>query len=129
MEEMKVVTPKEVDVDKRAMEVFNKAIELIGGPRKLVEYRQLTWLPSLMAAAYAVVLSREGMKTEESIAEFLGTTKQTVRLILQADEEAVKKRLEQEGALATEEAKKSSYRAHTAGALAKLAYKELKAEE
>lgn len=116
-------------LDKRAMQVFMKAIELLGGPRKLVQYRQLTWLPSLMAASYAVVLSREAMKTEDDIAEFLGTTKQTVRHMLQADEELVKRRLERDEALSSEEMKKSSYRAHTAGGLAKLAYKEIRAAE
>jgi len=116
-------------LDKRAMQVFMKAIELLGGPRKLVQYRQLTWLPSLMAASYAIVLSREAMKTEDDIAEFLGTTKQTVRHMLQADEELVKRRLERDEALSSEEMKKSSYRAHIAGGLARLAYKEIRATE
>jgi predicted transcriptional regulator len=53
------VTPQPPDIDQRALRVFLKAIELVGGPRQLVELRRLTWLPSLMEAAYAVVLAEE----------------------------------------------------------------------
>jgi predicted transcriptional regulator len=42
------VTPQPPDIDQRALRVFLKAIELVGGPRQLVELRRLTWLPSLM---------------------------------------------------------------------------------
>jgi len=113
------VVPQEVDYDALALRVFLKALELIGGPRTLFEYRNLTWVPSLMEAAYAVVLKNEGLKTEDEIARFLGTTRQTVRNILSADPDLVLKKLR--GELEGKEVK-----LHTAGGLAKLAYQEVK---
>ncbi len=109
---------KEIDVDSLAIRVFLKALEILGGPRKLIEYRNLTWIPSLIQASYAIVLARELMKTEDEIASFLGLTRQTVRNILRADEELVLKKLEGE-------LKEKTPKAHTAGGLAKLAYKEI----
>jgi len=111
--------PREVDYDTLALRVFLKAIELIGGPRTLFQYRNLTWLPSLMEAAYAVVLKNEAFKTDDEIAQFIGITRQTVRNILSADPEAVLKKLK--GELQSREVK-----VHTAGGLAKLAYQEVK---
>ncbi len=119
---MPILTPEEIrdyDIDTMAIRVFLKALELIGGPRQLIEYRNLTWIPSLMKAAYAVVLHEEALKTEEEIAEFLGITRQTVRNMLRADEELVMKKLA--GELQSKELK-----AHTAGGLAKMAYREIK---
>ena len=113
------VQPKEVDYDALALRVFLKALEILGGPRQLFIYRNLTWLPSLMEAAYAVVLKNEAFKTEDEIAEFIGITKQTVRNMLSADPELVLKKLQ--GELESKEVK-----VHTAGGLAKLAYQEVK---
>ncbi|WP_456342454.1 bacterio-opsin activator [Thermovibrio sp.] len=113
------VKPQEVDYDALALRVFLKALELIGGPRMLFEYRNLTWVPSLMEAAYAVVLKNEAMKTDDEIAEFIGITKQTVRNMLSADPELVMMKLK--GELESKEVK-----VHTAGGLAKLAYEEVK---
>jgi len=113
------VKPKEADYDTLALRVFLKAIEIIGGPRTLFEYRNLTWLPSLMEAAYAVVLKNEAFKTDDEIAQFIGITRQTVRNILSADPETVLKKLK--GELQSREVK-----VHTAGGLAKLAYQEVK---
>jgi len=113
------VQPKEVDYDTLALRVFLKALELIGGPRALFEYRNLTWVPSLMEASYAVVLKYEGMKTDDEIAEFIGITKQTVRNMLSADPELVMAKLK--GELESKEIK-----VHTAGGLAKKAYEEVK---
>ncbi len=113
--------PVEIDIDAKAMRIFLKSIEILGGPRKLVEMRNLTWLPSLMAASYAVTYAYDKHYTAEQIAEKLGITKQTVQNILRADPEAVKARLEE--ALKEDEEEK---RTHTAGALAKLAYEEIK---
>ncbi|OAG28345.1 bacterio-opsin activator [Thermodesulfatator autotrophicus] len=110
---------KEFDVDAMAIRVFLKALEIIGGPRKLIEYRNLTWITSLMEASYAIVLAEEAFKTEDDIAEFLGLTRQTVRNILRAEPELVLKKLEGE-------LQEKTPRAHTAGGLAKLAYKEIK---
>ncbi len=116
------VAPQVVDVDERALQVFLKAIELVGGPRGLVEHRRLTWLPSLMEAAYAVVLREEAHKTTEEIAQFLGLSTNATRLILGASTENVQKRLE------GETPENESTRAHVAGGLAKLAYQALKSE-
>ncbi len=115
------IKPVEVDVDAKAMRVFLKSIEILGGPRRLVEMRNLTWLPSLMAASYAIVYAYDKHYTAERIAEKLGITKQTVQNILRADPEAIKAKIEE--ALREEEEEK---RTHTAGALAKLAYEEIK---
>ncbi len=112
-----------VDVDEKldvtALRMFFKALELLGGPRKLIEYRNLTWLPSLMEACYAVVLYNDYMKTDTQIAEFLGLTRNTVTAILRADPELAKAKLE--GRL------EEKIKTHTAGALAKIAYEEIKA--
>ncbi len=110
---------REVDVDALAMRVFLKALEILGGPRKLIEYRNLTWVPSLIQASYAVVMAKELMKTEDQIAQYLGLTRQTVRNILRADEELVMKKLEGE-------LQEKTLKAHTAGGLAKMAYREIK---
>ncbi len=114
--------PEEIqtfDIDAMALRIFLKSLEIIGGPRKLIEYRNLTWVTSLMEAAYAVVLAEEALKTEDWIAQFLGLTRQTVRNILRADPELVMKKLEGE-------LQEKTPRAHTAGGLAKIAYKEIK---
>ncbi len=119
---MAILTPEEIrefDIDAMAIRVFLKSLELIGGPRKLIEYRNLTWIPSLMEASYAVVLRDMANKTEAEIAEFLGLTRQTVRNMLRAEPELVLKKLEGE-------LEEKTPRAHTEGGLAKLAYKEIK---
>ena len=119
---MAILTPQEIrefDIDAMAIRVFLKSLELIGGPRKLIEYRNLTWIPSLMEASYAVVLQDMANKTEAEIAEFLGSTRQTVRNMMRAEPELVLKKLEGE-------LEEKTPRAHTAGGLAKLAYKEIK---
>jgi|Deesub1362A_J573_1020465.scaffolds.fasta_scaffold15244_2 hypothetical protein len=103
-------------IDWMAEKVFFKSIELIGGLRKLIEYRNLTWLPSLAEAAYIVVLRNEAFKTYKEIAEELGITEQTARNIATADEEEVRMYLEG----------RVGRREHIAGGLAKLAYAELK---
>ncbi|HXG41313.1 MAG TPA: regulator [Dehalococcoidia bacterium] len=115
------VSPQVHDLDQRAMKVFLKAIDVLGGPRALVEHRRLTWLPSLMEAAYAVVLREEGHKTADDIASFLGLSSASVRNLLAAQPEAVEERLKGE---VTEE-----QRVHVAGGLAKLAYSALRREE
>ena len=117
------VKPQEVNVDERALQVFLKAIDLVGGPRGLVEHKRLTWLPSLMEAAYAIVLREEGHKTTDEIAQFLGLSTNATRLILGASTENVQKRLE------GETPENETTRAHVAGGLAKLAYQALKNEE
>lgn len=119
---MPVLQPDEIktyDIDTLAIRVFLKALEILGGPRKLIELRNLTWITSLMEASYAIVLSEEAFKTEDEIASFLGLTRQTVRNILRADPELVMPKIQGE-------LKKKTPKAHTAGGLAKIAYKEIK---
>lgn len=119
---MREISIKKVDIDKLAMEVFLKSLEIAGGPRKLIELRNLTWVPSLLAASYAIVLYEEEKKTSEEIASFLGIGKQSVRNMLRADVDAVRRRLE-EGF--NEEEKIGT---HIAGGLARLAYEEIKSK-
>ena len=113
-----IARPKGGNIDKMAEKVFWEAIKMLGGLKKLVEFRNLTWLPSLAEASYVVVLKNEALKTYREIAEFLGITEQTVKNIATADEEEIKKYLEGE----LEERPKE----HIAGGIAKLAYKNLK---
>ncbi len=105
------------EVDLMAKRVFLEAVNIAGGFRKLILYRNLTWVPSLIEAAYVIVLNKEFGKTPEQIAEFLGITKETVKRILSADEEKVKEFLE---------GKVEQVDEHKAGGLAKLAYRRLK---
>ncbi|CUS76521.1 hypothetical protein [Candidatus Kryptobacter tengchongensis] len=77
----------EEKVDEIVLKVFLKALDIVGGPRKLILYRHLTWVPSLIEACYAVVLKEKFLKTESEIAQILGLTKQTVRNILSAKTE------------------------------------------
>ncbi|HIP57906.1 MAG TPA: regulatory domain protein [Archaeoglobus profundus] len=115
-----IAKPKGGDIDKMAEKVFFESIRQLGGLKKLIEYRNLTWLPSLAEAAYVVVLKNEAMKTYKEIAQELGITEQTVKNIATADEQEVVKYIEGE----IEERPKE----HIAGGLAKLAYKKLKEE-
>ncbi len=112
------VKPVVEDIEKLVMKTFLKSIEILGGPRRLIEYRNLTWLPSLMEACYAVIL-RDRLKTEDKIARMLGLTRQTVRKMLQSDEKIVLKRIK--GVSTPEE-----FKEHIAGGIAKLAWKEVK---
>ncbi|MCX2728271.1 regulator [Thermomicrobium sp. 4228-Ro] len=115
------VTPQPPDIDQRALRVFLKAIELVGGPRQLVELKRLTWLPSLMEASYAVVLSEEHHWSADEIARFLGVSTAAVRHLLRAPEAAVLERLRGE--------EPSEHNVHIAGGLAKLALDALRREE
>ncbi len=112
---------KENELDEIAIKTFLRTLEILGGPRKLILYRNLTWVPTLIEACYSVVLRDRYMKTETEIAEFLGLTKQTIRNILKSDPDVVLDILE-------DEMKKKEIRTHVAGGLAKLAYKKIKEE-
>ncbi len=111
------IRPKEEDLNKEVLRIFMKSISLLGGPRKLIEYRNLTWLPSLMEACYAIALKNR-FKTEEEIARELGVTKPTVRRILESDPDAVMRKLRGEEIEKFDE--------HVAGGIAKLAWNEIK---
>ena len=107
------------DVDHLAERVFQECINILGGLRRLTCYRNLTWLPSLAVASYAIVLKEELLKTQREIAEKLGITPQTVKNVLQADEEEVKRFIKGEIEKVDE---------HKAGGIAKLAYRKVKEE-
>jgi probable regulatory domain-containing protein len=112
------------DLEQLVTRVFFKAIDLLGGLSKLAEFRTLTWLPSLARAAYVVVLREEYLRTEEEIAQKVGITKNTVRNILRADPTLAMKKIQKLEELAKEE--KKELKVHTAGGIAKLAYKMVK---
>jgi probable regulatory domain-containing protein len=123
-ENMIEVKPVQQDLEALVSRVFLKAIDLLGGFSKLVEYRTLTWLPSLVRASYAVVLREEYLKTEQEIAQQVGLTVQTVRNILRADPTITMEKIKRLEELLQEERKEM--KVHTAGGLAKLAYKLIK---
>ncbi len=114
----------ETEIEYLVNRVFFKALDLLGGLSKLTEFRTLTWLPSLARASFVVVLKEEYMKTDEEIAEKVGLTKNTVRNILKADPELALQKIKALEELVTEETKE--LKVHTAGGIAKLAYKEIK---
>ena len=110
-----------------AERVFFKSIEILGGLKKLAEYRTLTWLPSLARAVFVILLKDEYLKTEEEIAEYVGLTRQTVRNILRADEEQALYKVQHFEDLSEEE--KKELKVHTAGGIAKYAYRKIKEGE
>ena len=114
----------DADLEQLVTRVFFKAIDLLGGLGKLTEFRTLTWLPSLARAAYVVVLREEYLRTEEEIAQRVGLTKNTVRSILRADPTMAMEKVQRLEELAKEELKEM--KVHTAGGIAKLAYKMVK---
>ena len=115
-----IAAPKGGNVDRMAEKVFMESIKILGGLKKLVEYRNLTWLPSLAEAAYVVVLKNEVFRSYGEIAKELGITEQTARNIATADEEKVRRYLE--GQLDERPSE------HIAGGIAKTAYRKLKEE-
>jgi len=124
-----ILSPMGLDIDERGVErlverVFYKSVDLLGGLKKLAEFRTLTWLPSLARAAFAIVLREEYLKTEDEIAEYVGLTRNTVRNILIADPDAAMYKIEHLDELSAEE--KQQMKVHTAGGVAKLAYKLVK---
>lgn len=108
--------------DIEAIKVFLKAIEIAGGPQKLVQHRHLTWVPSLLAAAYAVVLKNQYNKMDSEIASMLGLSSNTIKMILKSDPEGVLKKL-------NDQVESEEEKAHVAGGLAKLAYKAIQQGE
>jgi len=121
------VKPVEVDVESLVTRVFLKAIDLLGGLHRLAEFKTLTWLPSLARASFVIVYREEFLKTEEEIAELVGLTRQTVRNILRADPEMALYKIQHFEELTKEE--KKELKVHTAGGIAKLAYKKVKEGE
>jgi probable regulatory domain-containing protein len=113
------IEPVEASAEALVQEVLFKAIEVAGGLRKLVQYRNLTWVPSLIEAAYIVVLHDHFHRSTDEIAQYLGVSSATVRNVLRASTEGVLERLESAHA-------EHELKTHIAGGLAKLAYEELK---
>ena len=111
---------EKIDVDALAEQVFHESINILGGLKNLMEYRNLTWLPSLAVAAYVVIMKEEMMKTHKEIAYELGLTPQTVQNILRAKSEEVQKLIRGEVEKVDE---------HKAGGIAKLAYERVKKEK
>jgi len=107
-------------IEQKVEKIFIESIKIIGGLKNLIQYRNLTWLPTLAEASYIIVLHNDYIKTAKEIAQELGITEQTVKKILKSNEEEVKKLLE--GSInVTDE--------HIAGGIAKLAYKKIKSIE
>lgn len=117
---MEVIAPVKAEYDEIAMRVFVESINLLGGLRKVIEFRNLTWVPSLAEAAYVVVMKHIGMKTDSEIARELGITEQTVKHILHAEAGEVERYIKGEVEKIDE---------HVAGGLAKLAFEKLKHED
>lgn len=124
--EVKGVSAPEEEIEKLATKVFFKAIDLLGGLSKLAEFRSLTWLPALARASLAVVMKEEYMKTEKEIAEKLGMGTVSVRNMLRADSNAAIEKVRNIAEMAEEERK--SLKVHTAGGIAKAAFKIVKEE-
>lgn len=116
---MKRIELLKQDMDKVIKEIFMIAIDILGGPKKLVEYKRLTWLASLMEAIFVIYLHNEENQSADEIAEFLGISSQTAKAILQSKPEYAKIKLE---------SGESSEKNHIAGGIAKIAYKKWKEE-
>ena len=126
---MIILTGSGLSIDEKGLEqlvdrVFFKSIDLLGGLKRLAEYRTLTWLPSVARAAFAVVLREEYLKSEDEIAEYVGLTRNTVRNILRADPDLAMQKIAKYEELTPEE--RREMKVHTAGGLAKMAYKLVK---
>ncbi|BCD63048.1 hypothetical protein NitYY0826_C1938 [Nitratiruptor sp. YY08-26] len=126
---MIILTGDTLNIDEKGVErlverVFFKSIDLLGGLKKLAEFRTLTWLPSLARAAFAIVLREEYLKPEDEIAEYVGLTRNTVRNILRADPDQAMYKIQHLDELSAQE--KKELKVHTAGGVAKLAYRLVK---
>lgn len=124
---MKEVNPVGVKVsspDELSMKIFNKAIEILGGPREIITYKRLTWLASIFESAMVLVLKEVFNKTTDEIAQELGISSATVRNILKADSQKITEYLEKKFKEETTE----DENIHIAGGLAKKAFEVLREE-
>jgi hypothetical protein len=115
-----IIPPIDIDKkrDEKALRILMEVIDILGGPRRIIEYRNLTWIPSILKASYAILLKEAGL-THESIARELGVTKSTVEKILRADPEEILRKLSGDEV-------ERGIDDHVAGGLAKLGYKQLR---
>lgn len=124
--ELGVKNVSDEEIENMALKVFMKSIEILGGLNKLAEFRSLTWLPALARASIAIVLKEEYLKSENEIASKLGMSTASLRNMLRAsDSTALKKVRDIEN---LKENAKREIRVHTAGGIAKAAYKMVKQE-
>jgi hypothetical protein len=81
----------EEQVDELVLKVFLKALDIVGGPRKLILYRHLTWVPSLIGGLLCGCI--EGKIFQDGIgnSEHPWFDKATVRNILTAKTEGIRK--------------------------------------
>ena len=122
---MKEVRPAEVNVpsaEELSMKVFNKAIDILGGPKKIIMYKKLTWVSSLFESALVIVLKEVFNKSTEEIAQELGIATTTVRNILRAEPDKALEYLEKR----IQEETTEDENVHIAGGLAKKAFEEIK---
>ncbi|MDI3472361.1 MAG: transcriptional regulator [Thermotogaceae bacterium] len=118
---------KEIKPDKNAllsddelcMKIFERSIQILGGPKKIVSYKRLTWVASLLEAALILVLKELKHKTIDEIAKELGIATTTVRNVLNSDPEKALKYINGES---------EEEPLHIAGGIAKKAFEELKKE-
>ncbi len=85
----------------------------------MVEYKRLTWLPSIIEALFTVYLHEEEKNTPEEIAGFLGISTNSVKNILRSSPEAALKKIEEK--IVDEKVATEEIRTHIAGGIAKLA--------
>jgi len=109
----------EEHIEALTLRVFLKSLELLGGTQKLVQTRATGWLSSLLLASYTVVLKEEYLKSEQEIAQRLRITPQTVKNILRSEPlvDNLEEVFKSEG---------KDLNIHTAGSIAKLAYRLIK---
>jgi len=122
---MKEVRPAEANVpsaEELSMKVFNKAIDILGGPKKIIMYKKLTWVASLFESALVIVLKEVFNKNTEEIAQELGIATTTVRNILRAEPDKALEYLEKR----IQEETTEDENVHIAGGLAKKAFEEIK---
>jgi hypothetical protein len=116
---MEIKPPKDVDMEREeyVLRMLIEAVRILGGPKRLVGMRNLTWIPSLIRALYALIL-RDAGYTYERIAEMLGTTKTTIQKMMSAEPESVMRKVRGDEELDIDD--------HVAGGIAKLAYREFR---
>lgn len=124
MKEVTVTDVKVPSAEELSMKVFNKAIEILGGPKKVIMYKKLTWVASLFESALVIVLKEVFNKTTDEIAQELGIATTTVRNILKAEPDKALEHLEKR----IQEETTDEENVHIAGGLAKKAFEEVKGE-